>query len=171
MAPFLIPAVVELAKAIPKIGSMFATSEVAQRNVKAAEVVVDAVTQAVGASNAQEAVEKVQSDPAAAAAASKAVADVWYQISEAGGGGIDGARKAEQAAIQSGMRPWQSPSMWAAIALVPLAYLIVLSVVGLVGTATWSDEIRAAIASAVVSLVVGGMAGYYWGATTTRNRA
>lgn len=168
--PFTLAGILELAKSIPKLIGMFGDSDMAQRNAKAADVVVSAVSEAVGASNVQEAVAKVQADPSMAAAANKAVERVWFDISEAAGG-FEAARKADQAAFSAGVKPWMSPSMWAALALVPLAYIIVGSVVGLWGSATWSDELRAAIGSAVISLVVGGMAGYYWGATTTRNKA
>lgn len=168
MAPFVIPAVIELAKMIPKLGAMFGGSEVAQRNVKAAEVVIEAVTGAVGAANAQEAVEKIQASPEAKQAAEKAVESVWYQITEAGGGGIDGARKADAAAAARGDM-LQSPSFWVTVLLIPLVYLVVGSVVGLWGE-TWPSDVRAAIATAVVSLIVGGAAGYYWGQTTSRNR-
>lgn len=174
MTPFLIPAILELAKAIPKLGGLFATSEVAQRNVKAAELVMSAVVPAVEAANAQEAVEKIASDPTARAAAEKAVQDVWWQISEAGGGGIEGARKAD-AAVMMAAGPWwqflRSPSFWALLLLVPLVYLLVGSLIGLWGTAAWSDDVRAGLAGSIISAVIGGAVGYYWGQTTSRNRS
>ncbi len=168
MAPFVIPAVIELAKMIPKLGGMFGGSEVAQRNVKAAEVVIDAVTSAVGAANAQEAVEKVQSDPTAKAAADKAVESVWYQITEGGGGGVDGARKADAAMADGSIL--KSPSFWIALFLLPLVYLLVLSLIGMIGTASWSDDVRAGLAGSLISAIVGGLVGYYYGQTTSRNR-
>lgn len=174
MPPFLIPAIVELAKAIPRLGSMFATSEVAQRNVKAAELVLDAVVPAVQAGNVQEAVEKIAADPSARVAAEKAVQEVWWQISEAGGGGIEGARKADAAVMQASGPWWQflrSPSFWALVLLVPLVYMLVGSLIGLWGTASWSDDVRAGLAGSIISAVIGGAVGYYWGQTTSRNRA
>lgn len=171
MGPFVIPAIVELAKAIPSLAGMFANTEVAQRNAKAAEVVLGAVMPAVQAATEQEAVKKVAADPAAAAAAHQAIQGVWYEITEGGSGGYDGARKAEAAFMaQPAPRPWLSPSMWAFAALAPLAYLIVLSVVGLIGNAKWPAEVQASIASAVISLIVGGAAGFYWGASTKANQ-
>jgi uncharacterized membrane protein len=62
-----------------------------------------------------------------------------------------------------------SPSFWVTVLLIPLVYMVVGSVVGLWGE-TWPSDVRAAIATAVVSLIVGGAAGYYWGQTTSRNR-
>lgn len=169
MAPFIIPAVIELAKLIPKLGGMFGGSEVAQRNVAAAGVVVDAVVGAVGASNAQEAVEKIAADPAAREAANKAVEAVWYQISEAGGGGIDGARKADAAIARDHSFLW-SPSFWMGVLLLPIVYIITLNVVGVLGTAQWAPEARAGIAGMLTGTIVGGIVGYYYGQTTSRNR-
>ncbi len=170
MAPFIIPAVVELARLIPKLGGMFGGSEVAQRNVAAAGVVVDAVVGAVGAANAQEAVEKIAADPVAREAANKAVDSVWYQITtEAGGGGIKGAGERDAAAQATGSIR-KSASFWIALLLLPLVYLLVLSLIGLVGTATWSDDVRAGLAGSLISAIVGGLVGYYYGQTTSRNR-
>lgn len=163
----LLPSIID---AIPRLGKLFGSgSEVAERNVKAAELAVGIVQEAVGARNAQEAAEMVRADPAAAQAAIAAVEARWFELAEAGGGGIEGARKADVVAMGAGGRVWDSPSFLAFVVLSPLVYMIVGSVVGLWGK-EWPPEVRAAIATAVVSLVVGGAAGYYWGSTTSRNR-
>ena len=168
--PAIVAAVLpSLIEAIPKLGKVFGSgSEVAERNIKAAELVVETVKAATGAVNAQDAAEKVKSDPAAAKVAAQAVDAIWYELTEAGGGGIEGARKAD-AAARNGGGFWLSPSFWVTMLLLPLVYLVVGSVVGLWG-AEWPSDVRAAIATAVVSLIVGGAAGYYWGQTTSRNR-
>ena len=169
MAPIIAALLPSLISAIPKLGSLFGSgSEVAQRNVKAAEIAFSVAKDALGATNEQEVVTKLQTDPAAVATVAKAIEDVWYTLTEAGGGGIDGARKADAAAAAAGDM-LHSPSFWVTLALIPLVYMVVGSVVGLWG-AQWPSDVRAAIATAVVSLIVGGAAGYYWGQTTTRNR-
>ena len=162
----LLPSIIEV---IPKLGKLFGSgSEVAERNVKAAEMAVTIVKEAVGARNEQEAAEMLKSDPTAAAAAIQAVEARWFELSESGSGGIDGARKADAAATgDNGML--HSPSFWVAVSLLPLVYLIVGSVVGLFG-APWSDDVRSAIANGVVGMVLGSIAGYYFGQTTSRNR-
>ncbi len=171
MAPIIAAVLPSIVQAIPRLGQLFGSgSQVAERNVKAAEAVVGIVSQAVGAVNAQDAAERLARDPEARAAAAQAVEQQWYVLtSEAGGGGIAGARQADSAATPTG-QPWRSPSMWALVALLPLAYMVVGSVVGLWGSAEWSPDVRAAISTAVISLIIGGAAGYYWGATTTRNK-
>jgi lysozyme len=161
----LLPSVVA---AIPRLAQIFKPgSEVAERNVAAASAVLDIVTQATGSVNAQAAVEKLQTDPAAVAAATKAVESNWFTLAPADGGGIAGARQAD--AAMSGNDMMHSPSFWVAIALLPLVYMIVGSVVGLFGT-PWSEDVRSAIANGVVGMVIGALAGYYFGQTTSRNR-
>lgn len=168
----LLPSIIE---AIPKLGKLFGSgSEVAERNVKAAELAVGIVQEAVGARNAQEAAEMVKADPAAAQVAIAAVEQRWYELAEAGGGGIDGARKAD-AAVMTIDGPWwsflRSPSFWCLLILAPLVYLLVGSLIGLWGTATWSDDVRAGLAGSIVSSIIGAAVGYYWGQTTSRNRS
>lgn len=170
IAPIVAAVLPSLIEAIPKLGRIFSSgSEVADRNVKAAELAVDAVIKATGAVNAQDAAEKVKADPAAAQAASKAIDAIWYDLSEAGGGGIEGARSADAEIRKSGDL-MHSPSFWIAVFLLPLVYLLVLSLIGLIGSAQWSDDVRAGLAGSLISAIVGGLVGYYYGQTTSRNR-
>jgi muramidase (phage lysozyme) len=173
LGSFIAAALPAIVQAIPTLGKLFGSgSEVAERNVRAAELAVQIVSNATGARNAQEAVEILKTDPTMAHAATEAVQARWHELSEAGGGGIDGARKAD-AAVMFNDGPWwqvfRSPSFWFMALCMPVVYAVVGSIVGLWGTA-WPNDVRAAIATAVVSLIVGGGAGYYWGQTTSRNR-
>jgi hypothetical protein len=96
----------------------------------------------------------------------------WLQLQDAGGGGIEGARKADAAAMDIGGPWWQvfrSPSFLFMLLAMPPVYAVIGSVVGIWGE-SWPSDVRASLATAVVSLVVGGGAGYYWGQTTSRNR-
>ena len=163
----LLPAVIEL---IPKLGGLFGSgSKVAERNVAAATTVLDIVQTATKAVNAQEAVEKIKSDPVALTEATRAIEARWFDLVEGGGGGVDGARKADALAM-GGEGFWFSPSFWALVLLLPLVYMVVGSISGLWGYADWSSDVRASLATAVVSLIIGGAAGYYWGQSTSRNR-
>lgn len=173
MPPFLLAALPSLLELIPKLGGIFKSgSEVSERNVKAVEVVVEAAKAAIGASNEQDLVEQIKANPAAAATVKAAVEAKWLEITEAGGGGIEGARKADAAAIaSSGLPFWKSsPSFWIACLLLPLVYLILGNVTGLYG-AEWSADARAGIAGSIAGGIVMGLIGYYYGQTTTRNRS
>lgn len=163
----VLPSIIE---AIPKLGKLFGSgSAVAERNVKAAELAMTIVKDATGAANEQDAATKLQTSPAAVQAATAAIEARWYELAEAGGGGIDGARKADAATRASG-DILRSPSFWVAMLLLPLVYLLVLSLIGMIGTATWSDDVRAGLAGSLISAIVGGVVGYYYGQTTSRNR-
>jgi putative chitinase len=170
MAPFVAAALPAIVQSIPQLAKLFGSgSEVAQRNIAAAETVVGIVQQAVGAQNAQEAAELVQSDPQARQKAAQAIEAQWYTLTEAGGGGLDGARKADTAFRASGDSVWKSPSFVIACGLLPLVYMVLTSVLFGIGP-EWPSDVRAAIATAIVSLIVGGLMGYYYGQTTSRNR-
>lgn len=170
--PALIAALLPvLAQKIPDLVKLAAADTKDERTAQAQAMAVSVVTEALGATNAQEAAEKVASDPAAAQVARDAVRAQWVEITdiaEAGGGGIASARSADAQAQAIG-RLRNSPSFWIGLALLPLVYLIVLAVVGLVGS-PFSDDVRAAIANGVVGLVLGGLIGYYFGQTTSSNR-
>ena len=167
MLPFIAAALPSIVQAVPKLIEMFGSgSEVAERNVKAAETVVGIAQEALGAVNAQQVVETLAADPEAPAKVREAIETNWFQIVEAGGGGIAGARENDIRVIERMGGFWRSPSFAALALLLPLAYMIVGSVSGLWGYSAWSDDVRAAISTAVVSLIIGGAAGYYWGAAT-----
>lgn len=171
LAPILAALLPSIIESIPKLGRVFGSgSAVSERNVKAAELVASTVTTALGAANEQEAVARLQSDPAAVAVATKAIDAIWFDLTEAGGGGVDGARKAD-AAAQVGGDIRKSPSFWIGLLLLPLVYLLVLSLIGMIGSATWSDDVRAGLAGSLISAIIGGLVGYYFGQTTTRNRS
>lgn len=167
----LLPTIIET---IPKLGKLFGSgSEIAARNVQAAELAVGIIQEATGARNAQEAAESIKTDPALAQAANQAIEARWFELAEAGGGGIDGARKADgQRMADTGKvhDVFKSHSFLVAMLVLPLVYLVVLSIIGLVGKIEWSMDVRAAIAGTLVGTIIGGLMGYYFGQTTSRNR-
>lgn len=171
LIPILSAVLPSIIESIPTLGKLFGSgSDIQQRNVAAASMAVQIVQDAVGASNAQAAAEAIQASPELAQVAQKAVESRWLELTESGGGGIEGARKADLAFVDSGKRVWHSPSFWAMCMLLPLAYMVIGSVSGLWGYQAWSDAVRASLATAVVSLIIGAVSGYYMGSTTTKNK-
>lgn len=164
MGPFVAAALPALIQSIPELIRSFGSDgKVTERNAKAAEAVLQVVQTATGTQNAQAAVEAVQNDPAARMAAAQALeAEHWFELTEAGGGGVEGARQYSAQLAASGDRVWNIPAFWITLALLPLLYGTVwLVLTGPDGS--FSGELRAAIASSVVTGVLGGVIGYWLG--------
>jgi lysozyme len=124
VAPVLAALLPTLVGMIPELAKLFGSgSAVSERNIKAAEKVAEVVVAATQSANLQAAVETMQSDPKARADAQAAVQGAWYELVESGGGGIDGARRANLD-MTSG-DSWRSV-WWAAV----LALLAVGVVIG-----------------------------------------
>lgn len=123
-----------IVSAIPKLGGIFGSgSEVANRNIKAVEVVAETIGAALDAKNAQELVEAMN-DPAKVEAARQAVAANWATITEVvegGGGGITGAR--DFIAKSS-----DNPDLWKIIKVVTYAALGFLLLANVIAIAAWS---------------------------------
>jgi hypothetical protein len=172
-APFAMLAFKTLLANIPTLIRFFGKGERSEENAKLAEAVVPLAKQALGAANEQEVIERVMNEPGAIQTIDTALQANLPMLIEAGGGGIAGARMAD-AAVMGQEGPWwgflRSPSFWALVLLLPLVYLIVLSIIGVLGPVVWSDDVRASIAGLIVGTVVGGAVGYYWGQSTSRNR-
>jgi len=169
MAPFLLAALPALFDAVPKLVKSFSDDGVTvpQRNAQAIQIAVDVAKQALNVQTEQQLAEAVKGDPQAAAAVRAAIDASWARITDAGG--IAEARKADADFVARGEPPWRSPSFLISVGLLPLVYLLVGAVVGLFGQ-PFSDDVRSAIANGVIGLILGGLTGYYFGQTTTRNR-
>jgi muramidase (phage lysozyme) len=155
---------------VPKLANIFGSgSAVSERNVAAVTMAMNIAQETLGTKSAQEAIEIMTVNPEAVQQVKEAIESRWLDLSEAGGGGIDGAHKRDMEYASKGVNPLKSPSFWFLLFSMPLVYGVMGSVVGLYGQ-PWSDDVRAALSTAVVSLVIGGGAGYYWGQVTSRNR-
>jgi len=174
-APFAMLALKTLLTSIPTLIRFFGKGERSEENAKLADAVVPLAKQALGASNEQEVIERVMNEPGAIQTIDTVMQANLPTLIEAGGGGIAGAAQRDMAFVTALKgEPWwgflRSPSFWALVLLLPLVYLIVLSISGVLGPVQWSDDVRASIAGLIVGTVVGGAVGYYWGQSTSRNR-
>ncbi len=172
VAPFILAALPALLNAVPALGKMFTDGQgmTDAKKEAIAAVAIDAAKQALGASNAQEVAEVLESRPEAAKTVQAAVQERWFEITEIGGGGISAARLADKEFIASGARFWQSPSFVALCLMLPLVYLIMGAVIGLYGKLELSAEVTASIITGIVTLIIGAGTGYYFGSTTSRNK-
>lgn len=170
MTPFIAAALPALIDLVPKLGGLFASgSETSQRNVAAAQIVVDAAKQAIGARNEQELLETIKTDPAAAQQVRQAIEASWYKIDEVGGG-IQAARAANAQATQPGAAPaWRQPAFLVTLLLLPLVYLVTWQV--LTGPVdAFSSEVKSMVVAAIISGVLGALTGYWLGTSFSSQR-
>lgn len=180
-----------LAALIPQIANIVKPeSEVAKRNVALAETIVNTVVENAGATNMQDAVEKMQADPAVVETVKKAVVTEptvmsALQIVEVGGGAKAAAER--DVVVQQQEKPfWKTSAVfWVSILLLPMIYWYIGSSVAggieippdwpwyaqlplrLLGTA-WDAGARVGLANLVIGLVLGGICGVYYGISVTQ---
>jgi len=171
VGPFLIPALTSLITAVPDLIRVFGDSPQAEKNAKAADIVVQAAKVATGATNEQDLVEKIESkDPVVIEQVKQAVQSVWYEIST-DSSGIGAARDFNAQFGQPDHPPfWKQPAIWVTAALLPLAYIVVLAVLGLIGVGDYTAEIKAMVIAAVISGVLGAITGFWLGTSFSSSR-
>lgn len=168
MSAILLALLPTIIQNIPALFSIFGSgSEVAKRNEKAAQLVADTVVQATGAVNLQEAVEKIQNDPAAKAVAQAAVLEVpaIAQLLEVGGG-VQQARKDNIALMQAADTWWKmllNPVLIVTFATLPLVYIFVWKLVDYLNKV--SSDVISQTMGTVIGLVLGGIIGFWMGQT------
>jgi putative chitinase len=159
LAPFIAAALPSIIDAIPKLGKLFGSgSEVAERNVKAAEAVVEIVKNATGATNAQDAAERLKNDPEAAKVAAKAVEEQWFALHEVGGGIAD-ARKADAAFVATGVNALRSPAFIISTMLLGFPLLLCVDVF-YVHPDNYDGAIRTQIVTGILMVI--SMVGAFW---------
>jgi muramidase (phage lysozyme) len=164
--PFIAAVLPSLVAAVPDLIRIFGNSPRAEANAKAAEIVVNAAKVATGSVNEQDLVEKLDSkDPLVIEQVREAVKNVWYEIS-VDTGGIQAAR---EASIKSeGF--WKQPAFWVTLLLMPLVYLVVVTVLGLVGPGQFSVEIQIMVVSSIVSGLLAAISGFWLGTSWSSAR-
>lgn len=168
-----------IAQLIPQIASiMQPKGEVPKRNLELAQLAFDTITQAAGAVNVQEAVTKMQADPAVAAAVTQAVV-TQPTIMETLTIGADhekarAANKDFLAAVASD--PWYTiivkslfnPVMVVTVLTLPLVYIIIVQLVRFMDKV--SADVIAQTIGTVIGLVLGGVCGFWMGQTYQQTR-
>lgn len=160
MAPFIAAVLPALLDLVPKLGTLFSSgSETSERNIKAAQIVVDTAKEAISAKNEQDLLEMIQSDPAAAAQVRQAIEAKWYEITEVGGG-IAAARAANEKYMEPGAPGfWLNPAFWITSILLLMPFLLLVDVL-FVHPDSYSGELRVQIVTAVLTVI--GVVGAYW---------
>lgn len=152
----LLPTITNL---IPALAQVFKPgSEVAQRNVAAATVVANAITEATASPNLQAAVEAMQADPDAVRRATAAVTapEVWSQLVEVGGG-IAAARKAAADPDQAPLR--KNPAFLISLILTIMPFMLLVDVF-YVHPGAYVENLRTQIVTAVLMVI--SAVGSFW---------
>ena len=147
-----------LAAAIPAIAQLVG-GEKDKRNMAVGQVVVDLAKQAVGAVNEQELVQSLKS-PESINAIQKAVEARWFDLVEAGGGGITGAREAAVEASRGSVSLFRNPAFVITLLLLPLVYGVVYAVFAVAGI---PDDLKIMTVTAIISGGLNGIMGYWLG--------
>lgn len=160
MAPFVAAVLPSLIDLVPKLGRLFSSgSETSERNIKAAEIVVAAAKEAIGARNEQELMETIKADPEAAAAVRGAIESQWFKLEEVGGG-IVAAREANAVYLQPGAQGfWFNPAFWISILLLLPLYGLIADVL-FVHPDNYSSELRVQFVTALLGVIA--LIGAYW---------
>lgn len=162
--PSLVSAIPELVKILGDKGA-----QVSDRNVAAATKVMDVIVRSTGATNEQDAAQKVLSNPAVAQTARAAVQAAYYELVEVGGG-IPAARAFAKELVSTGP-DWQRIAGTAFLGLLALTIVIGGGVMfwSLLHDASVSGEQKAMLIGAVISLV-GSPIAFFFGSSASSRR-
>jgi hypothetical protein len=156
-----------LLDAVPQLVRIFGSgSVVSERNAKAADIVVNAAKVATGSVNEQDLAEKIGSgDPTVLQQVRDAVESVWYEIS-LDTGGIQAAREASV----SDPGFWKQPAFWITLLLLPLVYIVTLTVLGIMGNSDFTVEVKIMVVSSIISGLLGAISGFWLGTSWSSHR-
>lgn len=160
----LLPTIVQ---AIPALIQVFGKGARAEQNAKAAQIVADTVVKATDSVNLQEAAEKIVNDPAMQQAAQAAVlSNPSIATLMEVGGGIQEARKADQAAATNPLgwwRPLLTPAFVISLILLGLVWFVAWNM--LLGKVDlWRPEDRSQVLMLTIAITSGVM-GYFLGSS------
>lgn len=160
MAPFVAAVLPSLIDLVPKLGRLFSSgSETSERNIKAAEIVLAAAKEAIGARNEQELLDTIKMDPSAAAAVRGAIEAQWFKLEEVGGG-IAAAREANATYLHPAAPGfWLNPAFWISLSFLLMPVLILVDML-FVHADSYDATLRTQIVTAILALL--GVVGAYW---------
>lgn len=147
-----------LSKLVPALSQMFPGGEVAERNAKAATVLLETAKDSIKAVNTQDLVAKIDTDPSTHAA----IIDSIGTLVEVGGGIPAAATRAVE--MQKAGPLYSNPAFIITLLLFIPVYMVIASILGLVGTVVWDDNVRM-LTVGIISNVISGAMGFWLGSS------
>lgn len=145
-----------LAQMIPAVAKLLNPnpSEVATRNLDAAQLVLDTVVKASGQPNVQGAVEAMQADPALTKSVAEAVVTEpsIMAVLEIGGG-IKAARETDAVSTQAVKGFWHSPAFWISLVLLAMPFML-LADVFYVHPTDYDGNLKTQIVTGVLAVIM-----------------
>jgi len=152
---------------IPAVAKAFDRKSETPARIEAATKILDTIVTATGTANVQQAVEKMQSDPAALLVAKNAVVtEPSIQVLLEIGGGIEAAREANLEMQQAPRSFLYNPAWWISSLLLLFPIMLVVDVFWVHPT-EYNAELRTQIVTSIlgVILVISG----YWLGTSSQS--
>ena len=160
MVPFVAAALPLLIEAAPALIRIFGGGEQSEKNAKAAEAVAELAKQVTGEPTIEGAAAKIQADPESAEKFNAAIQSNWYELVESGGGGIAGARKANESYLTTGAQPfWMAPVFWISSVLFIMVFML-LTDMFYVHPDSYDGNLRTQVVTAVLMII--GIVSSYW---------
>lgn len=161
MAPFIAMVLPQLISLVPALAKIFGSgSEISNRNIAAAEMVVNVAKQAIDAKNEQELAERITTDKTAADLVKDAVEKNYFRLEEIGGGVAAARAFSLQLAGVNDPEHRTIPLMAQPAFIISIALiLLVFTVVGVVlipweiwngNQQIYSDELRLVVVTAIL---------------------
>ena len=166
----LVQALPGLINALPEIGSIFKKPDVAERNVEAVAKVGQILMQTTGATNMQEAVERVQADPQTASEANEAlrmnradIVDLMERINAMEQGNIRAARD------YNSSEPLFIDAPWVKMKFIHLLSLAFVGFSGVFVSLNWAGltpELKGAVITLMIIAGWNGVRDYWMGSSS-----
>lgn len=152
---FLPGAFSAIAGVVPNLIDLFGGgSDVATRNSKAAQLVVDTAKQAINATNEQELIERIQADPTVITPIQEAVKSIWWELDSSG---VESARKSNETYATT---PFiKVPAFWISCMLLSMVYMLLVDFL-FVHPTLYDGNLRTQIVTGILLIV--SMVGAYW---------
>ena len=169
MAPFLAAAIPILMEAAPDLIRVFGKGEQSEKNAIVAEKVADIAKKVTGEFNIEAATQTIQANPEYTNKFKDAIQNEWYELVEAGGGGIAAARVANDSYLKPEAKDfWKAPAFWVSNILMSMVFMLLVDVF-YVHPERYDGNLQVQVVTALL-LIIGMVSSYWLGTSASSQR-